>query len=293
MDINRDTLSALYTGFKKNFQDGLKSADPQYKAIATEVPSKTAAETYPWLGDMPGMREWIGERVLKELGAHDYTIRNRKFELSVRVQRDKIEDDQFGIYGPMFAEMGRSAAIHPDELTFAALTGGFSAECFDGQNFFDADHPVGGSTVSNMQAGSGEPWFLLDVSRALKPLIFQSRKKADKIIRKDKEDDENVFMRDEFIYGVSGRYNVGYGFWQMAFGSKAELTAANFKAARTAMRALKNDEGRPLNIRPNLIVTGPGNEDKARELFEMSRDQNGADNPLKGAVKILVSGHIG
>jgi len=292
MDISRETLNALYTGFKKHFQDGFAGVRPQYDAVATVVPSKTAAETYAWLGDFPRMREWIGERVVKELGAHDYTIRNRKFEMMVRVSRESIEDDQVGIYAPMFTEMGRGAAIHPDELVFGALVRGFEAECYDGQNFFDTDHPVAGGTVSNMQDGGKEPWFLLDTARALKPLIFQERVKPDKIIRLDREEDANVFERDEYAYGVRGRYNVGYGFWQMAFGSRADLTAANFKAARTAMRKLTNDEGVPLGIRPNLIVVGPGNEDAARELFEVSRTANGADNPLKGAVKILVADWI-
>ena len=34
-----------------------------------------------------------------------------------------------------------------------------------------------------------------------------------------KETDENVFMRDEYLYGVNARDGVGYGFWQMAYGS--------------------------------------------------------------------------
>ncbi len=292
MDITRDTLNALYTGFKKTFQDAFKGVQPQYRAIATVVPSKTAAETYAWLGDMPRMREWIGDRVIREIGAHDYTIRNRKFEDSVRVRRERIEDDQFGLYKPMFAEMGRAAAEHPDELVFGALLRGFASECYDGQFFFDADHPVGGGTVSNMQDGSSEPWFLLDVSRAVRPLIFQERIKADKLIKLDREEDANVFHRDEYVYGVRGRYNAGYGFWQMAFGSRAALTPANFKAARTAMRKLTNDEGAPLGVRPGLIVVGPGNEDAAREMFGAERTSSGATNTLRGAVKIIVSGWL-
>ena len=41
--------------------------------------------------------------------------------------------------------------------------------CYDGQNFFDTDHPVGeqGSqeTVSNVQTGAGPAWYLLDTTR--------------------------------------------------------------------------------------------------------------------------------
>ena len=61
-------------------------------------------------------------------------------------------------------------------------------------------------------------WFLLCTNRFLKPIIFQDRKKA-KLTALIKDDDDNVFMRNEFIWGVDARYNAGYGFWQMAYGS--------------------------------------------------------------------------
>ena len=29
-------------------------------------------------------------------------------------------------------------------------------------------------------------------------------------------------MRKEYLYGVDGRYNAGYGLWQLAYGSTGE-----------------------------------------------------------------------
>ena len=54
--------------------------------------------------------------------------------------------------------------------------------------------------------------------RSVKPLIYQQRKKA-KFVSKTQETDENVFMKKQFLYGADSRGNVGFGFWQMAFGS--------------------------------------------------------------------------
>ncbi|MBL6431679.1 MAG: Mu-like prophage major head subunit gpT family protein [Alphaproteobacteria bacterium] len=76
------------------------------------------------------------------MATHRYTIVNRKFEGTVEVEADDISDDQIGIYSPLFTEMGRSAAAHPDELVFEMLDQAFEAECYDGQPFFDTDHPV-------------------------------------------------------------------------------------------------------------------------------------------------------
>ena len=52
----------------------------------------------------------------------------------------------------------------------------------------------------------------------LKPFIFQKRKPVE-LTALTRNNDENVFMRDEFVWGADGRSNAGYGFWQMAYGS--------------------------------------------------------------------------
>lgn len=85
--------------------------------------------------------------------------------------------------------------------------------------------------------------------------------------RMDKETDENVFMRNEFIYGVAGRMNVGFGLWQIAWGSKQELTAANYEAARAAMATFTRDGGVKLGIMPDTLVVGPALEGAARRLL--------------------------
>lgn len=292
MIITRQSLGDLRTGFKAVFNAGFTGVAPMWTRVATSVPSSTASENYPWLGQMPGMREWIGERQVKNLMEHGYSIKNRKFEMTVAVPKDSIEDDQYGVYSPMMQEMGRAAAAHPDELVFGALKDAFTTNCYDGQFFCDSDHGVldaAGTevSVSNLQAGASAPWFLLDTNRALKPLIFQQRKKPE-FVAKDNPDDDNVFDRAEFKYGVDSRCNVGFGFWQQAFGSKAALTEDNLKAAYTAMTSLKGDYGRPLGIMPNLLVVGPTNKFVADELLKNQMKANGASNTVQGLVEAIV-----
>jgi len=62
-------------------------------------------------------------------------------------------------------------------------------------------------------------WFLLCTKRIVKPIIFQSRIPVE--FSALEADSENGFMRDEYVYGVRARYNVGYGLWQLAYGSQA------------------------------------------------------------------------
>lgn len=59
-------------------------------------------------------------------------------------------------------------------------------------------------------------WYLLDTSRAVKPIVLQKNKEA-QFVAQDKPDDEAAFMRKEFRYGVDTEDNAGYGLWQMAY----------------------------------------------------------------------------
>jgi len=288
MLINRENLNAMYNGFKTAFVKAFSGVQPLWSQIATLVPSSAKTENYGWFGEFPRLREWVGDRQVKSISASGYAITNKKFEASIGVPRDDIDDDSYGVFTPLFQEMGYAAATHPDELVFSLLAAGFTTLCHDGQYFFDTDHPVGSGVASNHGGGSGTPWFLLDTSRPLKPLIFQKRREYDLKSMTDGKD-EAVFMRDEYRYGVDARGNVGYGFWQMAFGSKVTLDATGYAAARSAMQSMKSDEGRPLGVRPNLLIVPPSLEAAAFAVVQAEKLANGQDNPYYNTAKVLVA----
>lgn len=293
MIINSAALVALYRAFNTAFKRGFDNAQtPMWQKVATLVPSSTKTEDYGWLGKIPRMREWIGDRIIQNLKLHSYSIKNKKFESTVGVDRDDIEDDSLGVYSPIFETLGQNAAEHPDELVFALLPLGFTTVCYDGQYFFDTDHPVLAAdgvtvnSVSNVQAGTGNPWYLLDTRRPLKPLIYQERKKA-QFVAMDKETDTNVFMKNEYLYGVDSRGNVGFGLWQQAYGSKDVLDQGNFEAAYDAMGAFKGDHDKPLGVKPNLLVVGPSNASAARKIVEAQLVNGGDSNTNFKRVELL------
>lgn len=270
MIVNKQSLHLVFEGYSTAFHKGLEGAPRHWDRVAMKVPSTARGNTYAWLGQLPSMREWLGDRIIKTLRAHAYAIENVTYESTIEVPRADIEDDQYGVLAPLFSEMGQQSGEHPDQLVFSLLADGFTGTCYDGKTFFAADHPVrdasGAETaVSNIQAGTDPAWFLLDCSRALRPVIFQERVKYS-LTALTSETDETVFMRDQFLYGVRARVNAGYGLWQLAFGSKAPLTAETYEAARLAMRSVTGDEGRPLNIRPDTLVVPPTLEGDARRL---------------------------
>jgi phage major head subunit gpT-like protein len=292
MLINSGNLRSLGTAFSAAYKRGLGMAASQLSVIATTVPSSTAQNEYGWLGKAPSMREWLGDRVINSIATSDYTVKNKDWEQTIGVSRNDIKDDNVGIYTPLFEEMGRATEAHPDQLAWALLKAGFATNCYDGQFFFDTDHPVldengDPQSVSNTGGGAGTPWFLFDDSRALKPIIFQEREKPN-FVAKDNPDDENVFRRKEFLYGVDARYNVGFGFWQFIYGSKQTLDATSYAAARAALSGMKGDYGRPLGLRGTVLVVPPSLESAGRKLLNSELGTGGETNEWKGTARLEI-----
>ncbi|MBX3589078.1 MAG: Mu-like prophage major head subunit gpT family protein [Ramlibacter sp.] len=295
LTINPANLAVLNQAFNAAFKKGLGRTKPVWDQIAMLIPSTTAENVYAWLAANFQIREWIGDRVMQNLADYNYVIRNKDFEGTVEVLRNAIADDQYGIYSSMFEQMGDSVTQFPDKLVFQALKAGTTSQCYDGQYFFDTDHPVGlpgkEVSVSNHMGGAGEAWYILDTSKVMKPMIFQEREKF-QMVRKDKADDDNVVFRKKYIYGVDGRSNVGYGLWQLAFVSKQTLDATNVRAALTAMGSQKDNNGEPLNTMGTTLVCSPNLYETAVDLMAKDYLAAGESNTLKGRLKVVQSGYL-
>ena len=292
MDLNAAALRAIDTAISTAFNVSLTGAPTTYGRIAMTVSSMTRANVYPKLSEIPGMREWVGERHVHRLETSGFTIENRRFENTIAVPVDDIADDQYGMYSTLAAQFGQTAAELPDDLVWDQLEKGFTTEHYDGQPFFDADHPVEDETgtpqsVSNFGGGSGSAWYLLDVTRVIRPIIFQDRL-APQITALTNLDDPNVFNLDEFQWGAKRRCAAGFGAWQLAYASRQALTPANYAAARRAMLEMRGHRGRKLNLRPSLLVVSPANEAAAREILMAERNAAGATNVWRNSAELHV-----
>ncbi len=296
MIINTGNLAALFTAYKAAFQGAFATAEINWDKVATLIPSDTETNIYAFLGNFPKMREWLGDRAIKNMAVNSYSLANKTFESTVEVPRPKVADDTYGVFTPLMQEMGYTAATHPDEQVFGALAAGASSPCYDGQYFFDTDHPVtvdgAATTKDNYDAtGGGNLWALLDTKRPLKPLIFQKRQDY-KFQSFAAPTDEHVFKRNTFLYGVDARCAFGYGLWQLAYGSLNSLDSTNVQAYAAKMMALKSDEGKPLGAMPDTCVVGPSNWAAARALFLVPTLTGGAANPNFGLCKVLVTPYL-
>ena len=176
MIINSSTLAAISAGFKTSFDVGAENYIQLYPKIAMDVASSGSSETYIGLGNTTRFREWLGDRVIQNLSAFDYTVKNKDFENTIGVPRNAIEDGNLGQFDFQFKSIGQDSVEHPDELIFNLLEKGETELGYDKQYFFDTDHEVNGASVSNITAGAEPSWYLLDATKQIKPLIFQKRK---------------------------------------------------------------------------------------------------------------------
>ncbi|HCQ9810027.1 TPA: Mu-like prophage major head subunit gpT family protein [Acinetobacter baumannii] len=227
-----DTLS---TNLKKVFDKAFEAAESTWEQVAMSVPSNGASNTYAWIENFPKMRKWVGDKAVKQLKGHAYTLVNDDFEATVEIDRNHIEDDQLGIYKPQAEMAGESSKQWPDEMVYTVLTSGFTELCYDGKPFYATNHQVGEGKTAKVVSNK------LDV-----PL------KADTLAN----------------------------------------AQASYGRARTMLKSVKDEEGRPLNLKPTLLIVPPALEDTANALMNNERFEDGKPNPYKGTAKVLVVGWL-
>ena len=289
MYINRTNMQALYTGYNTVFRDAFQAyLDTTYTKFVGEINAGTSQIDMPMLEQLSGMREWVGPREVKNLATAKLTIKPRVFEETVAVKREDVEDDQYGLYNPLFQTMAMNAANMPNDITNELIAGAESATWLDGAPFFGTNRKYGKNTIANKGTAAlsydsfnttydamraykghggkplgvkpnlllhgpalrttvadvlkapfravavdaaavtlpnpnanlvtpvevdgitGNDWFLLDARKPYKPFIMFLRKRPDKLVRLDREEDENVFMNREFVYGTDGRAEVAF-----------------------------------------------------------------------------------
>lgn len=145
--------TAINVAWQKRFTE-TPGAD-LWKTIAMPVNSRNASEQYAWLGAVPGLKEFRDERVPGTLSGFSYSIDNTKWESTLDVDRDLIEDDRTGQIMMAVNSLATKAAGHYTKLMCETFKGAFSTEIFDGENFFSASHSTGSNYMSTGKAING------------------------------------------------------------------------------------------------------------------------------------------
>ncbi|MBI4719474.1 MAG: Mu-like prophage major head subunit gpT family protein [Planctomycetes bacterium] len=137
----------ILPSLKSTFFERYGSQPTFYQDLATELASTKDKEDYKWLGSLPRMREWGTGRLARGVRNESYSLDNQKYESTLEVDRDEIDDDQTGQIRIRVQELAARAATHKDyllaQLLINGATTGFNS--YDGVTFFNDAHVSGDS----------------------------------------------------------------------------------------------------------------------------------------------------
>lgn len=152
MDINATPASLIYQNLKKEFQAGIDEAKPTSDPLVQKVKSTSNSNVYGWLGHIPDMQEWYAgqPRVLRNVETFDYEVTNRKFEDTINIDKDSVDDNQLSSYSTVAKSLGMNAKLLQDRLVFELFNNAFTTTLtYDGLSWCNDAHVVGLSTIDN------------------------------------------------------------------------------------------------------------------------------------------------
>jgi phage major head subunit gpT-like protein len=148
--VTRDLVRGFTATVRALFTEEYKAQSGVWNRLATVVESSSESETYYWLSEVPLMREFVDERVIKGLSEYGFSIKNRKFEATIGVEREVLEDERFGQVRVRIQSLAESASLHYDHLLFDLIKTAESSLAYDGVPFYSDSHIVGSATVANL-----------------------------------------------------------------------------------------------------------------------------------------------
>ena len=154
MLITPSTLKALQVTIDLRFKQAYNAVNPISTRLASTIPSGARGNVYPMHAKLAKLRQWEGERKVVNAKCYRYNLDNEKYELTLEVDRDDIEDDNIGVYSMVIDDMGQQSRLWPDDLVFAAILAGGTETAYDGAAFFSNSHTLGSETIDNLFAST-------------------------------------------------------------------------------------------------------------------------------------------
>ncbi len=164
------TLAALRTRLSKAFTDAMVNA-PVFSdslGLYTKTDIDTESLTLDWLATLGPMREWVGPRIVEGFKERSYQITTKHYEKTVEINKDKLDDSPMTAISSeetrmrLFTEAARK--LEDDLLvdsSIGLIVNGHSRTGYDGQNFFDTDHPTDIDNVTGTQSNYESTGFAL------------------------------------------------------------------------------------------------------------------------------------
>jgi phage major head subunit gpT-like protein len=156
MELNTpDDLKALEAGLRATYLSGFASEEEPAMELASEQSTTRPEEKHMVVSSTVKMTEWKDQRQSSNFSVFEESAIPLDYQAMVEVMRNDVEDDQIGKYRDVVNDLGRAGRRLWSDLVTEALLAGEALSTYDGQFFFDTDHPVnpaepGGTTQANL-----------------------------------------------------------------------------------------------------------------------------------------------
>lgn len=143
MIISKASLEGIQTNFKVIAMQSFENAPRQdLTGVVDDFPMTTGKLSLAWVAVLGKMREWLGDRQVRDIVAKNYDVTPRHFEHTIGVSRDDIEDDNLGQYAPQIRKISVGAVRFLDDMVGELFDA--NSACYDGQPLVDDSHPAFG-----------------------------------------------------------------------------------------------------------------------------------------------------
>jgi phage major head subunit gpT-like protein len=151
LQITPQTIRDLRVGIHMTLTKGRGMASPFWSRFAAKVTSNTKHVSLPMHAATAKLRRWDGGRKVIGGKAYDYRVTPDRFELTLGIPVEEIEDDNCGAWQNTIMDMGVQIELWPDDLVAAVLLAGETGLGFDGLAFFANTHALkAGATIDNL-----------------------------------------------------------------------------------------------------------------------------------------------
>ena len=137
-------LTETIPGLFRDAQAAASSVSSSVGPLYSETRMSTKRAILAWLSQSPTLKAWEGERQIKELTGNDYTIKADKYELTLGIDADDIDDlAERDAFAEQVMAGGEASAQHRDTLMWSFLRDdGETALCYDETPLFNASPPA-------------------------------------------------------------------------------------------------------------------------------------------------------
>jgi len=107
------------------------------------IPSTSAIEEYPFISNVPAMREWIGGRQEHEFHEYNIKVTNSHFEATIPVKLSELRRDKTGMLRMRISDLARRGSTHWARHLSDLILAGEAAPSYDGAYYYDTNHVLG------------------------------------------------------------------------------------------------------------------------------------------------------